>query len=371
MSALRDELPARLSLFAAALERRGLAGALIWDPANLCYYTGNEISGPNYAWIGAAGGVHVFCDEYDAYNVSLGAPGLAIHPAAYWTDPLDLALDHLARQKPGLIGLETRDIRHSVQAKIAGRLGQTRLEPIDDLIAGQRLVKSAAEQERIRRAATIVGEAYEAARALLLKSTSEREVAAAVYRALVMGGSDYVASQPYIKSGNRALLTHARWGDRPIDPDDHVLLELGACVNRYHAALMRTRLPARPNPATQRAIDAVRAGRDAHLSVLRPGTTADELHGAYLSALERYGAKAWNRHSSGYSFGIAYPPYWGEIKLMTLTRGAERRLEPGMALHVIAGVTAPEENLPHVGLSECVLITDSGFDRLIGAPDFL
>jgi Xaa-Pro dipeptidase len=371
MSALRDELPARLGRMAGTIAKRGLAGAIFWDPANLCYYTGNEISGPNYAWIEAGGGAHVFCDEYDAYNVSLGAAGLLIHSAAYWTDPLDLALDHIAGLKPASIGLETRDIRHSVQVKIAGRLASTRLDAIDDLIAAQRLVKSAAEQDVTRQAAKIVGQAYDAARALLAGPTSERDVTTAVYRALVMGGSDYVASQPYIKSGNRALQTHARWGDRAIAPGDHVLLELGACVNRYHAALMRTRLPAKPSPAVQRAIDAVRAGRDAHLSLLRPGTTADALHGAYLAALERYDAKGWNRHSSGYSFGIAYPPYWGEIKLMTLTRGVERRLEPGMALHVIAGVTAPEENLPHVGLSECVLITENGFDRLIGAPDFL
>jgi Xaa-Pro dipeptidase len=369
MNTLREEFPARLTRMAEALGKRGLVGALIWDPANLCYYTGNEISGPNYAWIAADGGAHVFCDEYDAYNVSLGAAGLSIHAAAYWADPLDLALDHLAARKPTKIGLETKDIRYSVQAKIAARLPAH--EPIDDLIASQRLVKSAAEIAAIRGAAAIVGKAYEAANALLAGPTSEREVAAAVYRTLVMNGSDYVASQPYIKSGNRALQTHARWGDRSIAPEDHVLLELGACSNRYHAALMRTRLPARPSPAVQRAIDAVRAGRDAHLSVLKPGTTADALHGSYLAALERYDAKAWNRHSSGYSFGIAYPPYWGEIKLMTLTRGVERRLEPGMALHVIAGVTAPEENVPHVGLSECVLITDRGFDRLIGAPDFL
>src|SRR5690242_17460968 len=135
MTTLREEFQARLARMAEALGKRGLAGALIWDPANLCYYTGNEISGPNYAWIEAGGAAHVFCDEYDAYNVSLGAAGLSIHPAAYWTDPLDLALDHLAAFKPKKIGLETKDIRQSVQTKITARLPTH--EPIDDLIAAQ------------------------------------------------------------------------------------------------------------------------------------------------------------------------------------------------------------------------------------------
>ena len=371
MSGLREEVPARLARLAGELSRAGVAGGLFWDPATVCYLTGNEISGPNLLWLEASGKAIVFCDEYDAYNVSLGAPGLEIRPARYWLDPLDPALDHLASAGAARIGLELKDIRQAVREKIAERLPHAEVVAVDELVTRQRLVKSSGEQSAIRRAASIVGQAYEAARALLASPTSEREVAASIYHALVLGGSDYVASQPYVKSGPRALQTHARWGDRAIATTDHVLLEIGAAVHRYHAALMRTRLPDERSPALQRAIDAVRAGRDAHLAVLKPGITAGMLHEAYLQALDRYSVRAWNRHSSGYSLGLAFPPYWGEIKLMTLTRASERRLEPGMALHVISGVTEPDAGVPHVGLSECVLVSDHGFERLIGAPDFL
>ena len=32
-----------------------------------------------------------------------------------------------------------------------------------------------------------------------------------------------------------------------------------------------------------------------------------------------------------------------------------------MALHVISGLTEPAENVGHVGFSECVLVTETGW----------
>jgi Xaa-Pro dipeptidase len=269
------------------------------------------------------------------------------------------------------VGIEFADLRYSAHQSLSAALDGREIVPVDDLVAAVRLPKSNAEVEVIRGAASAVEHAFKSAQELLKQDVKETTVASRIYQALLEKGSDYVAGQPYVKSGPRALNTHARWSDREIAADEHVLLEVGGCCQRYHAALMRTRLPARVPPALQRAIDAVRAGRDAHLKAVRPGATADEVHGAYLSALDEYGVRSWNRHSSGYPLGIAFPPYWGEIRLMTLARGDHRRLEPGMVLHVISGLTEPDEGVPHVGLSECVLVTDTGWERLIEVDDFI
>lgn len=366
------EHPARLGRLARILRERRLDAAVLWDPGTVCYFTGNEISGPNVAIVDADGACTVVCDEYDAFNFSGLGAGVQLRPCPYGENPVEHLAAHVRRHHCGArIGLEFADLRLALHQALVAAIGAGELVPIDRDVGDIRLVKSAPEVECIRAAAAAVEAAYAAATEVLVSDTTEHRVAAAIYAALLAHGSHYTAGQPYVKSGPRALNTHARWGDRAVAPGEHVLLELAACRHRYHAALMRTRLPTRIGPALQRALDAVRAGRDAHLEALRPGITAGALHQAYLRALDRYGVRGWNRHSSGYSLGIAFPPYWGEIRHLTLGPGADRPLQPGMVLHVIAGLTEPEEGVGHVGLSECVLVTETGFERLINMRDFL
>jgi len=42
-----------------------------------------------------------------------------------------------------------------------------------------------------------------------------------------------------------------------------------------------------------------------------------------------------------------------------------------MVLHAISGLTEPDAGVGHVGLSECVLVTPQGVEKLINVEDFL
>ncbi len=364
---------ARRDALESRLVASGLDAAVIWQPPTVCYFTGNEISGPNAVLWERRSGWVVVADEYDAWNFAVMAQGLQVRTYPY-TSSLWPELAHALlspEPRPSTVGVEFAEIRQaSIDALRAG-IPNAALTSIDEDVAALRLVKSSAELNRHRDAATAVAAAYGTVRRMLRSSTSERAVAAAVYDALIDAGSDYVASQPYVKSGDRALLTHARWGTRDIAPSDHVLVEIGASVGRYHASLMRTRLMAEPATSYTEVARAVVAGRDALMAAAQPGARAGDLHDAYVGALARRGYASANRHPAGYSLGIAFPPYWGELPLLTITAGADRRLEPGMVLHLISGLTEPAAGIPHIGLSECVLITPTGPLRLIEEEDFL
>jgi Xaa-Pro aminopeptidase len=365
----------RRQRLASAIAGRNYAAAVLWSPANVTYLTGNPIAGTSAIIIYPDGSCTAVCDEYDAVNFP-AAPAFSVAPYPYHSALYEQVSAQLRQRLGGeravAIGLELTDLRLRAYETLREGVSAASWPAIDDIIADHRLIKSSGEVAEIRKAAHAVECALREAGHLLQAPTSERQLAQSIYAALIGNGSEHVASQPYIKSGPRALLTHARWGNRAIDAGDHVLLEVGAAVSRYHAALMRTRLANDPDPDYRRAVDAVRAGRDACLAKAMPGTTAHALHGAYLDALARFGAADWNRHPSGYSLGIAFPPAWGEIGLLTITLGEHRQLEPGMILHLISGVSNPPTGLPHIGLSECVLITDRGPERLIDiGGDFL
>lgn len=361
----------RRGRFADLLAEEGLDIAVLWHQPTVCYFTGNEIAAGALLVVERGGGAVVVCDDYDAHNFRTADPGLEVRPAGYGTALLPILTEELAARPDAVVGVETAGLPYRDMDGLRIALRPRVPVPVDRLVGRLRLVKSATEVGHIRAAARAVESAYRTAGYLLRTSTTERELAAAVYVELLRRGSEHVASQPYVKSGPRALLTHARWTDRTIGPDDHVLLEFGGSVHRYHAALMRTRLAADPSADYRRAVRGVLAGRDAYLEATRPGITAAGLHERYLDALRAHGVQGWNRHASGYSLGIAFPPYWGEVTLLTVAHGSDVVLEEGMVLHLISGLTQPSEAVPHVGLSECVLVTATGVERLVQLPDFL
>jgi Xaa-Pro dipeptidase len=365
------ELKRRRAQLARGLGELEADAALLWSPGNLCYFTGNDIAGGHALLVFADGRTVVVADEYDQYNfVRLASNDLEVQAVPYTESVFSAVAALLGEQdRVKCLAVELVDVRHEVVNTASAN--ERTIVPLDGLLRRIRLVKSQIEIDQVRAAAATTHAALTSATSLLMETTSEAAVAAAIYQALIMNGSEHVASQPYVKAGERALLTHARWGSRRIDPEDHVLIEVAGSVNRYHAPLMRTRLTAARSSDYERAIQGVVAGRDAYLRHATAGTTGDDLHERYLEALDEHGVADWNRHACGYSVGVGIAPYWGEVGLLTISRGSEIELRPGMILHLISGVIEPARDIPHVGLSECVLITDGEPERLLLFPDFL
>jgi Xaa-Pro dipeptidase len=362
-------IPRRRELLAQHLRSYDLDAGLVRTPASVAYYTGNDIAGGVALVVEAGGRCLVVADEYDAFNLeSLGDQALEVRTVPYLQDWWRVVVGSLRRYR--CVGLETAGLPHVQRQALEAHRACT-FAPIDDQVRRQRLVKSPAEIHLLRRAAAALAAAFGDTRRELRRQTSEAQVARTIYGRLIGEGSEAPASQPYVKAGERALLTHARWSQRPIGVSEHVLVEAAACVGRYHVALMRTRLAASRNRDYRRAVAAVLEARDTYLTTARPGIPARKLHAAYRATLQRHGVCEWNRHASGYSLGLAFPPYWGEVDLLTVSQHATTILQPGMILHLIAGLTDPARLLPHVGLSESVLITDGGFERLVDVPDFL
>jgi len=355
------------------LHEGDIAAAVIWQQPTVCYLTGNQIPGPNALVLLPDGEWVVVCDAYDAPNFAAAAPDLPLVTYHYASSLAaeTATLLHRRGLRRGNLGIEFGEVRESLFATLRLQLRPVRMSPIDAIIGDLRLVKDDEELAIIRRAAAIVQTTMQSVTTWIHEAISESELAARIYGELVRSGSQYTASQPYIKSGERSFLTHARWSNRQITTTDHVLIEIGASVDRYHASLMRSRLQPKASRAYHRACEAVLAGRDAYLRYARPGVSAHALHQAYLDALAASGVAHWSRHPSGYSLGIAFPPYWGELPLLTITTGNERLLESGMVLHLISGVCEPAASVPHIGLSECVVITRGGAERLIEVSDFL
>ncbi|WP_205648912.1 M24 family metallopeptidase [Acuticoccus kandeliae] len=234
------------------------------------------------------------------------------------------------------------------------------------LVESLRRVKSPREIDQLIAAAAANDKGMEAGLSATRVGASENDVAAAIMGASIAAGSEYVGMAPFVTSGPRAGVPHTTWRRRTIEAGDVVILESAAAYNRYHAALFRTVFLG-DVPADARAMyEVCEEAYDAALGCMIPGKTCADVHNAAQAVIDAHGQTAGYRKRSGYSIGISFAPDWGEGNILSLFRGVDVPLEPGMAFHIPISLRA--YNRFTVAVSDTVLITDGAPRPLSALP---
>src|SRR3954468_1870405 len=224
------------------------------------------------------------------------------------------------------------------------------------LVEPLRRVKSPLEIEQMDEAGRANDEGMRAGLAATVDGATENDIAAAIMAASIKAGGEYVGMEPFVTSGPRSGIPHTTWRRRRIDPGDVAVLETAACYNRYHAALFRT---VAVGVVPQLALDMYEAcaeGLEVAIEKLRPGNSCADAHNAVQAVIDRNGYTAGYRKRTGYSMGISFAPDWGEGNILSLFRGVDVALEPGMVFHV--PITLREYNRFTVAVSETVMVTE-------------
>ncbi|MFQ5529821.1 MAG: M24 family metallopeptidase [Gemmatimonadota bacterium] len=236
------------------------------------------------------------------------------------------------------------------------------------LIDHIRLVKSEAEIRYLRQAAAISDRAARAGISLAGVGTNEREVAAAIYRAMILGGGEYPGFAPLVRSTETLMEEHSTWRNRVLTPGDKLFVELSGASARYHSPLGRMAYMAFAPPGAERpytiATDALEAAR----ATLRPGVRTGDVYEAWQRVVDDgLGHHRLQRHHCGYSVGIGFPPSWvGSSSVLGLRRDGLVKVEAGMAFHLLSWVT--DETLGDYLVSDTALVTDDGAELLTSTP---
>ncbi|MBX4864115.1 aminopeptidase P family protein [Rhizobium bangladeshense] len=251
-----------------------------------------------------------------------------------------------------------------VAQRIAAQIGVEAMPDGSAILAPLRVVKSSAELQAIRSAATYAQEGLSAGISACRVGTDENAIAAAMLDAATRAGSEVMAMEPLVSSGPRSGLPHMTWRRRQLKAGDPVFLELAGSHARYHAALMRTVWIGQPPVEARRMMDCSLAALDAALSEIRPGVPCSAPHEAAQRVIDAAGYTAAFRKRIGYSMGVAFAPDWGEGGILSLFSGVERIIEPGMVFHLPA--TLRSYGVWTVGASETVIVTENGAEPLSG-----
>jgi Xaa-Pro dipeptidase len=372
----RAEFDGRLDRLRAAMAEQRVSLALVHSPENICYLTGHETPG-YYVYqcllVPERGDPVLLMRETETVNARAYSYLEDIQGYADTIDPIDTTLEAIRKRGFDLatVGVEEGSwfLTPVQYRRLLNALEVDSPVAIDALVARLRLVKSPLEIAAIREAARIASVAMDAAQEAVAPGVPEREVAAAIFATMMREGSEYFATEPYVASGPRSGTIHSSWSERVIGEGEPVLIEIGPCVKRYNAALMRTAASGALPEKLAAMADVCIAALSAAVDAVRPGNTPEMVDRACKSVIASAGMSDLYRKRTGYSIGIGFAPDWGEGHILSLREGEQTPFAPGMVVHVVPALR--QVGLGGAGFSETVLVTAKGNEVLTNSPSEL
>ncbi len=253
----------------------------------------------------------------------------------------------------------------------------------------QRLIKTDAEIERMRRAAEITAQAHTGLMALVQPGTNEREAEAFLDHAYRSQGSTGAAYNHICAGGDNACILHYIENDQPLRDGDLMLVDSGAEYDFYAADITRTFPVNGRFTDDQRALyEIVLAAELASIEKVAPGVPFDDIHAASLhviiDGLIELGLLCGTREevldSGTYrAFFMHKTSHWLGLDVHDCGRyydGEDARpLQPGMVLTIEPGIYVDPENEEvdarwrgiGIRIEDDVLVTPEGHEILTAA----
>jgi Xaa-Pro dipeptidase len=375
MTFAAEEYERRIRGLRERMEVRLLDAVVITDPENLMYLTDYQTSGYSF---------------FQALVVPLDGEPFMITRAMEESNVVERTWVEEARPYPDTgdaiqklvtslneFGLANKHVGYERNSYFFPAYQQDRVHTSFDrgvlmdcfgIVEEGRARKSAAEIALMRQAARATEEGMRAGLDAVAAGVTENDIAAEISAAMFRAGGEYPAVMPYVTSGPRTMIGHATWEGRTVQPGEHVFLEVGGCVRRYHTAMMRTAVVGEMTESMEHAEGKMRYALSELKSIMRPGMTVSDADSIVRNVISdnEVGARLVTR--SGYSIGIAFPPAWDEGYILSLNPGDFTVLAEGMTFHVIPWMWGVDGDKT-VGISDTIRITEDGCESFYDFPE--
>ena len=361
----RTEYEARLARVQTALRERGLDGLLAFQPETVTWITGFFTRGYGsfqLAVIPAEGAPVLICRDVEEFYLD----ATSVFPdRAMWTDsddPIRVAAAAIRKRlsDTAKVGIELQAWPLSAGRFEALRsaLSGCRFEDESGLVGRMRLIKSPAEIAWQRQAGEAAEAGMQAAIDTVDVGVSEREMAAEICAAMIRAGSD-LPGPGVMSSGERAFHLHGGYSDRILERGDLVQIETTPNVRHYHARFMRPIRVAEATDEDHRIVEQLIAIQDAALAEVRPDVPASVPDAIYRDGVLSAGLREAYTNRTFYSVGLLLQPSGGEP--LEAAPGCDWSFEAGMTFHTYVLARG-------FGMSETIVITDDGYERLTNFP---
>lgn len=360
-----QEFEARLARVQAALRANGHDALLAFMPETVTWLTGFFTRGYTtfqFAIVPANGLPTVVCRDVEEYYLD----STCVFPGrVMWTDSDDRVAVGAAAIRAAL----GEHVRLAVELA-AWPLSVARYEALRALLPGatwhdasrlvteMRFVKSPAEIAYQRRAGRAAEAGMQAAIATARAGNTEREMAAEICAAMIRAGSD-LPGPGVLSSGERAFHLHGGYSDRVLAHGDIVQVETTPNVRHYHARFMRPIRVGAASAEDHAIVAKLISIQDRALAEVAPGVPAALPDRLYREGVLAAGLRETYTNKTFYSVGLMLQPVGGES--LEAAPGCTWSFVPGMVFHTYVLARG-------FGMSETILVTETGCERLTNFP---
>ena len=256
------------------------------------------------------------------------------------------------------LGFESKNVTVDMHKDLANALPNgVDLVATSDIVEELRMVKDEEEMAALRRAIALGDTAYAHITESMQPGMTERQVAWELESFMRTHGAEKVAFDIIVAAGPNGAMPHARTSDRPIQPGEPVVMDLGAVVNGYCSDLTRTVSLGEADGRYRKVYEIVLRAQQAALENIRPGMTgqeADAIARAVITEAE-YGAAFGHGLGHGVGLMVHEKPSVGRLADKDV-------LQAGMVFSVEPGIYLPGEF--GVRIEDLVVLREDGPEAL-------
>ena len=268
-------------------------------------------------------------DRARAETASSGATVIAETSRARLHERLIGSLRRAAR-----VGFDPTSTTHAEWQRLAADVA---LEPTDSVVARQRLIKDAAEIERMSAAAAAADAALAEVEPILFAASdtavTEADVRNELEYRMRLHGADDRSYETIVASGpEHAARPHHEATHRAIGDGDTVIIDVGALVDGYHSDMTRSYVIGEPTRQQREIYALVEAAHGAGIAGLRHGISARDLDSICRDVFVEAGYGDWYLHGTGHGVGLVIheSPFHSQASEETIHAGNVVTVEPGL-----------------------------------------
>lgn len=352
----------RLHKLRAILRRKKLDGLLVGRPENRRYLSGftatdhgiNESSG--MLLICAKGTNYLLTDfryrqqaeqETEGFDILLYPKGLI--------PLLSSLLPNLGLKR---IGFESHYFLHSGAAKLLEMGTKKKLEfiPTESVIENRRLIKDADEIAIIRKSVRLNEQVFGEVFQTITTDMTELDIALQLETLMRSKGSERPSFDSIVATGENSALPHAVPGNRRIEENQPLMIDMGLILDGYCSDMTRTFVVGEPDKRYLKIHRLVRRAQLAATHHIQPGRTMKEVDSAARAIITQAGYGKNFGHALGHGVGLAVHE---EPRLSSQSR---KKLRPGMVVTVEPAIYLP--GWGGIRLENMVVVTEGGCEVL-------
>ncbi|OGG06104.1 hypothetical protein A3D05_04180 [Candidatus Gottesmanbacteria bacterium RIFCSPHIGHO2_02_FULL_40_24] len=267
-------------------------------------------------------------------------------------------IDIAGKEKLKTLAFEKNYVSYSEYISLKEKLS-LKLTPSENIIEKMRLIKSNAEIESIKKAASVTDSAYEYAARLIKPGITEKNLALNL-EFFIRKNSQNIAFSPIVAFNQNSAIPHYLPSDK-VTLKNHsiILIDMGAKFLNYCSDLTRVICFGSPSDRLVKLYQTVLTAQENALSQLTSGKTGDEIDRLTREYIEQQGYPAF-KHGLGHGVGLAIH------EAPRLKPGSHEILCENMVVTVEPGIYI--EGFAGIRIEDLVLITSRGPKLLSRAP---